>query len=104
MHSKRNAAILAALPLALAAAGALAQQLTHVPAANPKIGGVTLPTILSPQLAQIARAQGSMRVENPMGLFGFYGYLTDQSSMLPALGSNVEATKTEPDQNTYLVL
>jgi hypothetical protein len=52
----------------------------------------------------VARAQGSMPVENPVGLFGFYGYLTDQPGMLPALASNIEASKTEPDKNTYLVM
>jgi len=104
MHLKRKTAVLAAVPLALAFASACAQHLTHVPSANPKITGVAPATVLSPELAQVARAQGSMAVENPMGLFGFYGYLADQPNMLPALGSNVEASKTEPDKNTYLVL
>jgi uncharacterized protein DUF839 len=97
-------ATLLTAPLALAGAGALAQHLTHVPSAQPKITGVTSPTVLSPELAQIVAAQGSMLVENPTGLVKYYGYLGNQPNLLPALGSNVEATKTEPDKNTYLVL
>jgi hypothetical protein len=101
---KTAIASLIAFPLALNGAAALAQHLTHVPNANPKIPGVTLPTILSPELAQIVRAQGSMLVENPTDAVTYYGYLNNQPNLLPALGSNVEASKTEPDKNTYLVL
>jgi hypothetical protein len=97
-------ASLFATPLALGAGGALAQHLTHVPSAQPKIVGVTSPTVLSPELAQIVAAQGSMLVENPTGPVKYYAYLNDQPNLLPALGSNIEATKTEPDKNTYLVL
>jgi hypothetical protein len=105
MHFRKNLiATLFAAPLALGSAGALAQHLTHVPNAQPKIAGVTSPTVLSPELAQIARAQGSMPVENPTGLVHHYGYLADHPNLLPSLGSNVEASKTEPDKNTYLVL
>jgi hypothetical protein len=80
---------------------------THVPGANPKIPGVTLPTILSPELSQIVRAQGSMVLENPTGPFKYYGYRAvapEPTNLMPPLGSNVEAGKTEPDKNTYLVL
>ena len=105
MHYRRTLIVSAlTMPLALGAAGALAQHLTHIPSAQPKIAGVTSPTVLSPELAQIVRAQGSMLVENPTDGVKYYGYLSDQPNLLPALGSNVEATKTEPDKNTYLVL
>src|SRR5215831_3801922 len=98
-------ASLVAVPLSLgAAADALAQHLTNVPSANPKILGVTSATVLSPELAQIVRAQGSMLVENATGAFKYYGYVEDHTNLLPPLGSNVEATKTEPDKNTYLGL
>jgi len=97
-------ASLFATPLALGAGGALAQHLTHVPSANPWIVGVTSPTALSPELAQIVAAQGSMLVENPTDSAKYYGYLNDKPNLLPALGSNVEASKTEPDKNTYLVM
>jgi hypothetical protein len=84
-------------------------KLTHVPGANPKITGVTSPTILSPELQQVIRAQGSMLLENPTGVFKYYGYINDHSNLLPVVGAtpnvlaNVEASKTEPDKNTYLV-
>jgi len=52
--------------IAFGASAAFGQELTNVPSANPKIFGVTSATVLSPELAQIVRAQGSMLVENPM--------------------------------------
>ena len=64
---------------------------------------------LSPELAQIAVAQGSTRLENPSALTSYYGYDNDvlnaagQPQMLPLPGSATEAQKTEPDKNTYLV-
>jgi len=103
--------------------------MTHVPAANPKTPGVAAPNILSPELIETVVAQGSWRLENPdtspatgtggLGLTGFYGYDNDVvitgpagtfPVMLPAPGAlptpttKIEATKTEPDKNTYLVL
>lgn len=78
-------------------------------AANPKVTGTAAATLLSPQLMQVVRAQGAMPLENPSGIFAFYGYNND-GPMLPApgaiqaLGTNVEATKTEPDKNVYLIL
>lgn len=89
---------------ALGTGAAFGQGLTNVPSANPKIPGVTSTTVLSPELAQIVRAQGSMLLENPADVAKYYGYLNDQPNLLPSLGSNVEAHKTEPDKNTYLVL
>ena len=43
-------------------------------------------------------------MENPSDFVKYYGYLDDRPNLLPALGSNAEASKTEPDKNTYLVL
>src|SRR5207245_6153820 len=104
MHVRRTLiASLVVLPLALAGARALAGDQAGVPHANPKVAGVTVPTVLSPELAQIVSAQGSTPVENPTPAVRYYGYLNDQPNLLPALGSNVEASKTEPDKNTYLV-
>jgi hypothetical protein len=54
-------------------------------------------------------AEGAMPLENPTSSIGFYGYLND-GPMIPAPGDvqtpthNVEASKTEPDKNTYLVV
>jgi hypothetical protein len=84
--------------------------LTSVAAANPKAPGLSSPNHLSPQLAEIARAQGSTRVENPRDGVGYYGYdsVDNVPPLLPVLGSPgatlAEAHKTEPDKNTYLVL
>jgi hypothetical protein len=105
MQFRRTAiASLIAFPLALNGAAALAQHLTHVPNANPWIVGVSSPTVLSPELAQIVAVQGSMLVENPTDSAKYYGYLNDRPNLIPPLGSNIEASKTEPDKNTYLVI
>ena len=54
-------------------------------------------------------AQGSNALENPSALTGYYGYYND-GPMVPAPGDvqapghNVEASKSEPDKNTYLVV
>ena len=104
--------------IALALAGALsstasladsAANLTHVPNANQKITGMAAPNILSPELIEVSVAQGSTRLENPSALTDYYGYIND-GPMLPSAGAiqnpgaTIEATKTEPDKNTYLVL
>ncbi len=91
----------------------LALGLSHVPSAQPKIAGASAPNELSPGLRETVVAQGSHRVENPLVVGGVtvthYGYHAD-GPLLPAPGDlpspthKVEATKTEPDKNTYLVL
>jgi hypothetical protein len=97
-------AILATVAVATAVDG-----LTGVPQANSKIMGISVPTVLSPELTQFIVAQGSTRLENGTPDFPFDGYNGD-GPMVPAPGDvqapghNVEATKTEPDKNTYLVL
>jgi len=102
--TRSRTAALFAVPLLAVGTQAIAQHLTHVPFANPRIVGVTLPTALSPELQQVVWAQGSVAVENPGGGVARYGYRDDHPNLVPALGSNVEASKTEPDKNTYLVL
>ena len=50
-----------------------------------------------------------MKLENPTDLIGYYGYDND-GPLTPAAGAvqskdnQVEATKTEPDKNNYLIL
>src|SRR5215813_1567000 len=89
------------------------QSLTSVPAANPKAAGYAPAHQLSPELRQVVVAQGSLPLENPDGIIGWYGYENDAPSadnanlpqMVPAsLAAPREAQKTEPDKNTYLVL
>lgn len=100
---------LAASLVATSTAAADSSDLTPVPKANPKTVGFAVPNILSLELAEVAVAQGSMPLENPSALTNFYGY-DNNGPMLPAPGAvqspghNVEATKTEPDKNTYLIL
>jgi len=93
--------------LTVSPATAGAQGLTPVPTANHKTPGVAVPNVLSPELAEIIRAQGSMLLENPAGAAKYYGYSNDQPNLVPLSPPavfNLEATKTEPDKNTYLVL
>jgi len=83
--------------------------LTHVPAANPKMVGFPVPNVLSRELTAALVAQGSTKLENPSTLTGFYGYdndgpLAPAPGDLPSSVHKVEATKTEPDKNTYLIL
>ncbi|HEX7837507.1 MAG TPA: hypothetical protein VF469_08600 [Kofleriaceae bacterium] len=91
--------------------------LTGVPNATSKLAGMAVPNALSPELMAVVAAQGANAVENPMVLpvgapavsVTHYGYDSD-GPLVPAPGDvqtathQVEATKTEPDKNTYLVL
>src|SRR4051794_20731573 len=108
-----------ALPLAAVAisAGAVASAhpphapvLTGLDSANTKSPGFAPATRLSPQLSQSVVAQGSMKLENPTAQIAYYGYDSDQVNaagepiMVPLPEApTVEAHKTEPDKNTYLV-
>jgi len=83
--------------------------LTNVPTANTSSPGYAPATRLSPELSQVVLAQGSTRMENTSDLTSYYGYDNDVLTpagvpqMLPVMGNLKEATKTEPDKNTYLV-
>lgn len=91
------------------ASGLRTADLTPVAEAHTKAAGTAAPDTLSPQLAQIVAAQGSQRLENGTAELPYYGYRGD-GPLLPAPGSVqkpggvIEASKTEPDKNTYLVL
>jgi hypothetical protein len=76
--------------------------LQSVPA-NTKAPGISSPNVLSPGLDEIAVARGSNPLENPGDGVGYYGYLAD-GPMLPVFPDLTEASKTEPDKNTYLIL
>ncbi|MGW3262805.1 hypothetical protein [Streptomyces sp. NPDC001056] len=81
---------------------------SSVPAAT-DARGVTAPNVLSPGLTEHPVAQGSLKLENPTDQVPYYGYLGD-GTLLPdpdikqAPGVKIEASKTEPDKNTYLRL
>src|SRR5689334_9949506 len=85
-------------------------QLTDVAAANPKAVGMSQPNILSPELQEVVWAQGSYKLDRGTGHNLYYGYDdvsptgAANAPLLPASGSSVEAQKSEPDKNTYVVL
>jgi hypothetical protein len=65
--------------------------------------------VLAPGLAQQPVAEGAYNLENPSKFIGYYGYGSDgplvaPKGAKPAKGTLIEATKTEPDKNTYLLL
>jgi hypothetical protein len=90
-------------------AAATGTAFSGVASANPKAAGIAAPNVLTPELIETRRAQGATKLENGTALIPYYGYSGD-GAMLPAPGAvqmpgaNVEATKTEADKNTYLVL
>src|SRR6267142_4349776 len=97
--------------VSFAAGAALADpsDLTDVPSANSKTPGFAAPNILSPELTEVLVATGSSKLENPSDLTSSYGYDNDGPMLpapgdLPSLTHKVEASKTEGDKNTYLVL
>ena len=79
-----------------------AGEFTNVALANTKAAGIAPANGLSPELADAVAAQGSTKIENGTSAVPYYGY-DGNGPMVPPLGSNVEASKTEPDKNTYLV-
>jgi len=99
-----GAALAAMASLAAVAAGqASSPSFTPVPNAQTKAVGISVPNALPPELADIAVAQGSNVIENPDGTITNYGYY-DDGPFVPAPGGLTEATKSEPDKNTYLVM
>ena len=81
---------------------------TSIPA-NADVRGIVVPNALSPQLRQLSVAEGANTLENPDGIVAYYGYnangtLAPDPTLVQSPGHNVEASKTEPDKNTYLRL
>ncbi len=72
------------------------QILSGVESANPRVGSPN--NVIAPGFSLTTIAQGSDPLENPSGGITRFGYLNDFPPQ------KVEATKTEPDQNLYLVL
>jgi hypothetical protein len=66
-------------------------------------------SVISAEFVQTTVAKGAMKLENPTATLTHYGYAAD-GPLVPATGDkqskdhNVEASKTEPDKNTFLVL
>src|SRR5262245_22249215 len=101
LHRRMSAALLpAALALGLAAAGAahaltVYDALDEVPDGNPRQGIQT--TDVAPRYFLSRVATGSDPLENPAGTITHFGYLNDFPPQ------TVEPTKTEPDENLYLI-
>ena len=68
-----------------------------VSAANPRIDLVSQPNIIAPGFALKRIVEGSNALENSSGIISQFGYLNDFPPQV------IEPTKTEPDENTYLV-
>jgi Alkaline phosphatase PhoX len=93
---RRGALVLAACALGAAAAPAAASiPPPGVPNANHRAGHPA--NEVAPGFTLEKIAQGSNALENPSGLITKFGFLNDGATQ------PVEATKTEADQNTYVV-
>jgi len=85
----------AAAVAGLAATGvAIGQIASGVPGTNPTVGST--PNLVAPGFGMRVVAEGYDPLENPSGIFKSYGYLDDNADPLAR-------TRTEPDQNLYLV-
>ena len=113
MPSNRSLHALVAVAVGACATTAIAAELTPIVHANAKTPGFVTPNNLSPELDLRLVATGSMRLDGATAATAYYGYVSNgnTSAMMPLLGSaalpatpTTEASKTEPDKNTYLVL
>ena len=87
-----------------AATAPVIASLTPVSSANSKSPGIAAPNVLSKELQEVVAAQGSSRLENPDPAVGSYGYDTNGPFVPLPAAPTTEASKTEPDKNTYLVI
>jgi hypothetical protein len=86
----------AATAVLVGAAVAVAQIVSGVPNAQPRSGSPA--NVMANGFALQRLVNGNDALENPAGIFSRYGYLDDST-----LQTDGQPTKTEPDQNTYLV-
>jgi hypothetical protein len=86
----------AATAVLVGAAVAVAQIVSGVPNANPRSGSPA--NVMANGFALQRLVNGNDTLENPAGIFTRYGYLDDST-----IQKDRQPTKTEPDQNTYLV-
>ena len=118
MRSKQMLALLVGAAVAggggFAASGAAfggdSLWLSDVPTANTKSDGFAPASKLSPELIESVVAQGSTKLENPIGadlvLRGTTTTLLNAAGdpqLMPTPTKPTEAQKSEPDKNTYLV-
>lgn len=94
---RRSIVGVAALAAGLTATGlAVAEIYGGVPDANQRVGSPL--NVIATGYSLKPRAHGTDRLENPTGIYTRYGYLNDSATQ-----TDHQDTKTEPDQNTYLV-
>jgi hypothetical protein len=86
----------AATAVLVGAAVAVAQIVNGVPNAQPRSGSPA--NVMANGFTLQRLVNGNDNLENPAGIFSRYGYLDDST-----LQKDGQPTKTEPDQNTYLV-
>jgi hypothetical protein len=85
---------------AVAAAVAVAALVNGVPNAQPRVG--TPPNLFADGFTATPVARGSDPLENAIGQYAHYGYVSDAGLGSDAPTSGLD-TKSEPDQNTYVV-
>jgi len=99
MTLKRSLRIITGLAAVLAVFPASARDLRNdgVASANPRFDLVGMNNLVAPGYTLRLLARGAARLENPSGVITRFGYLDDFPPQ------TIEASKTEPDENTYLV-
>jgi hypothetical protein len=75
----------------------------NVPTANDKVAGFARANLLPAELTEAPVAQGALKLDGGTDRVPYYGY-DGNGPLVAPFGSAVEAQKTEPDKNTYLVL
>lgn len=84
--------------LLASAAGARDLRNDGAASANPRFDLVVQPSRMAPGYPLALQARGTAKLENPSGIITRFGLLNDFPPQ------TIEATRTEPDENTYLVL
>jgi hypothetical protein len=99
MTLKRSLCITVGLAAALAVSPLAARDLRNdgVASANARFDLVGMNNLVAPGYSLRLLARGAARLENPSGVITRFGYLNDFPPQA------IEASKTEPDENTYLV-
>src|SRR5262245_26162472 len=104
MTSQRRFLVRTIVPLSVAAAlvasatGARDLRNDGVASASPRFDLVFQPDRTAPGYPLLLAARGTAKLENPSGVITHFGLLNDFPPQ------TIEATRTEPDENTYLVL
>jgi hypothetical protein len=97
----RRTIVVTAVAAVVAGGGiAIAQISDGVPNAQPRVGSP--PNLFANGFTATPVAQGSDSLENAIGQYAHYGYVSDHGLGSDAPTSGLD-TKSEPDENTYIV-